>query len=126
MQKKQLWGYMLSLSNHMWADESTRPTLWYEDVPYSHEIDIDEITWDETVKALAERKYNFVLIDVGDGIKYESHSEISAPNAWEKDFLKKKLSEMRALGLEPIPKLNFSACHDTWLKEYRRMISTPT
>ena len=32
---------------------------------------------------------------------------------------------MRALGLEPIPKLNFSACHDTWMKKYRRMVSTP-
>jgi hypothetical protein len=32
---------------------------------------------------------------------------------------------MRALGIEPIPKLNFSTCHDTWMKQYRRMISTP-
>jgi hypothetical protein len=36
----------------------------------------------------------------------------------------KKLDEMRALGLTPIPKLNFSTCHHTWLKEYRRMTST--
>ena len=29
------------------------------------------------------------------------------------------------MGLEPIPKLNFSAGHDVWLKEYERQVSTP-
>jgi hypothetical protein len=28
------------------------------------------------------------------------------------------------MGIEPIPKLNFSACHDIWLGEYSRMVST--
>jgi hypothetical protein len=28
------------------------------------------------------------------------------------------------MGFEVIPKLNFSACHDTWLKDYHRMVST--
>jgi len=120
-----IWAYMLKLSTHMWDDESTPAPAWYLEPTYTEENKIDLSVWDDTVKFLAERQYNLVLIDVGDGIKYESHPEISAPNAWDKDFLKKKLSEMRALGLEPIPKLNFSACHDTWLKEYRRMLSTP-
>ena len=39
--------------------------------------------------------------------------------------MKKKLDEIRALGIEPIPKLNFSTAHDTWMKQYRRMVSTP-
>ena len=30
------------------------------------------------------------------------------------------------MGLEPIPKLNFSTAHDTWLKEYGRQVSTAT
>jgi hypothetical protein len=29
------------------------------------------------------------------------------------------------MGLEPIPKLNFSACHDVWLGPYARCLSTP-
>jgi hypothetical protein len=29
------------------------------------------------------------------------------------------------MGLEPIPKLNFSTCHDYWLGPYARMVSTP-
>ena len=116
---------MIYLSDHMWADETTKPAGWYLPAPYKEENETDIEVWDETVRYLADHKFNLLLIDVGDGIKYESHPEISAPNAWEKDFLKKKLDEIRALGITPIPKLNFSACHDTWLKKYRRLISTP-
>ena len=118
------WGYMLKLSTHMWEDESSAPRGWYLKPPYTECNNVDLDVWDSTVAFLGECKYNLVLIDVGDGIKYESHPEISAPDAWDKDFLKKKLDEMRALGIEPIPKLNFSTGHDTWLKEYRRMVST--
>lgn len=124
MKKDLIWGYMLYLSNHMWQDETTKP-LWYMPTPYSENISTEVETWDAIVPFLAERKYNLVLIDVGDGIKYESHPEISAPNAWDKDFLRGKLAKMRELGMEPIPKLNFSTAHDTWMKKYRRMISTP-
>jgi hypothetical protein len=35
------------------------------------------------------------------------------------------MKKMRDMGLEPIPKLNFSACHDVWLGKYSRMLSTP-
>ena len=28
------------------------------------------------------------------------------------------------MGLEVIPKMNFSTCHDSWLKNYQRMVST--
>lgn len=124
MKSNMMFGYMMYLSNHMWDDENTPPRGWYVPKRYSETIGIDVEAWDETVRTLAAHKYTTVLIDVGDGIKYESRPEISAPDAWDKDFLKKKLDEMRALGLEPIPKLNFSTCHHTWLKEYRRMTST--
>lgn len=125
MSKNFYWGFMLYLSNHMWSDESTLPRGKYLPKPYNDEIDTEVEAWDDAIKYLSEHKYNLVLIDVGDGIKYESHPEISAPNAWDKDFLKNKLDEIRAQGMIPVPKLNFSAGHDTWLKKYRRMISTP-
>ena len=124
MKEPMIWSYFIQLSMHMWNEPDSAPRYLYLPV-YNENNDTDIETWDETIKFVAEHKYNMVVIDVGDGIKYESHPEISAPDAWDKDFLKKKLDEMRALGLEPIPKLNFSACHLAWLKEYRRMISTP-
>ncbi len=126
MKNELYWGFMLKLSHHMWDDETSPAAGWYME-PYYHENNNTDIaTWDNTVRYLAERRYNLVLVDVGDGVKYESHPEISSPDAWDKDFLKKKLDEMRAKGLTPVPKLNFSTCHDTWLKQYRRMVSTPT
>lgn len=124
MKEPMIWSYFIQLSMHMWNEPDSAPRYLYLPV-YNENNDTDIETWDETIKFVAEHKYNMVVIDVGDGIKYESHPEISAPDAWDKDFLKKKLDEMRALGLEPIPKLNFSACHLAWLKEYRRMISSP-
>ena len=124
MNNSMMFGYMMYLSNHMWDDENTPARGWYLPPRYTENIGMEVTAWDETVRFLAAHKYDTVLIDVGDGIKYESRPEISAPDAWEKDFLKKKLDEMRALGLTPIPKLNFSTCHHTWLKEYRRMTST--
>lgn len=125
MGKKPIFAYMIQLSAHMWADENSVYPSWYPSDVYNENNNVDLDVWDSTVRFLADRKYNMLLIDVGDAIKYESHPEISAPDAWDKDFMKKKLDEIRALGMEPIPKLNFSACHDTWLKEYRRMLSTP-
>ncbi len=124
-ENKMIWSYFLQLSVHMWDDESSSPRGWYLPVHYEENNNCDVALWDEMVRFIAERKFNMCVIDVGDALRYESHPEIAAPDAWDKDFLRKKLDEMRALGIEPIPKLNFSACHDTWLHEYRRMLSTP-
>ena len=130
MKNEMIWAYFLRISNHMWKDDSTRdekPELrWYlPNSPYQEENKVSIEAWDTMVKFLADRKYNLLMIDIGDGVQFESHPEISAPDAWSKEFLKQKINEARALGLEVIPKLNFSTGHDTWLKEYRRMISTP-
>jgi len=128
MENNMIWSYFLAISHHFSTDGSrTQYNSWYtKPDDYEEENKIDVSTWDDCVKYIAERKYNMLVVDLLDGVKYDSHPEISAPDAWSKDFLKKKLREARDLGLEVIPKLNFSACHDTWLKEYRRMVSTPT
>ena len=39
--------------------------------------------------------------------------------------LRSELARLRKLGLEPIPKLNFSTSHDAWLGPYYRQVSTP-
>ena len=119
-----MWAFFIYLSKHMWNEPSSPPKYKY--LPAYDELNRTDVgTWDEMMKFVAERKFNTVVIDCGDGIRYESHPEIAAADAWNKDFLKQKLAEMRTLGLSPIPKLNFSACHSAWMKEYRRMISTP-
>ena len=124
MSNKMMWAYLIHLSMHMWEDETSKGRGLYVPKTYRETNDVDLRVWDSTVKYLGEHKYNTLLIDVGDAVKYERHPEISAPDAWDKDFFKKKLDEIRALGMTPIPKLNFSTGHDAWLKEYSRMVSS--
>ncbi len=129
MDKK--WVYFIQLSNHKNADdgEGERKMLKlyfpeaYED-GYTPENNVDFAVWDRIVKRAAECKYNTLLIDLGDAIKYKSHPEISAPDALSHEELRELLNKARALGLTPIPKLNFSTIHHCWLKEYRRMVSS--
>lgn len=124
MENKLIWAYFLQLSDHMWDDENTPPRGLFREPSYKPENVTDLAVWDEIVQFIASLKYNMLVIDVGDGVQYESHPDVSAPNAWSRELLQKKLAELRALGIEPIPKLNFSACHHTWLKQYRHMVST--
>src|SRR5690606_38528745 len=76
------------------------------------------------LKEMAAVGMNMVVLNIGDSIQYESHPEISIKNAWSHEKLKSELAKCRSLGIEPIPKLNFSACHDLWLGKYSRMLST--
>ena len=118
---RRMWTYMLKLSTNMWGD----PGSTWKYAPYCETLITEDAVWRQVVDFLPSQGFNTVLIDVGDGMQYESHPEVSIPGAWSKDKLKKELDYMRSLGLTPIPKLNFSAGHDSWLKEYSRMLSTP-
>ncbi len=73
----------------------------------------------------AEEGLTTVFMDLGEGMAYPSHPELAVPGTWSVEKMQKELARMRSLGLEPLPKLNFSTCHDAWLKDYHRMISTP-
>ena len=129
MDKK--WVYFIQLSNHKGPDEGQSNNMQlnlyfpetYEDA-YKPENNVDFAVWDRVVKRAAECGYNTLLIDLGDAVKYKSHPEISAPDALSHEELKELLNKARALGLTPIPKLNFSTIHHGWLKEYRKMVSS--
>ena len=66
-----------------------------------------------------------LLLDLAEQIVYPSHPELAVKGSWAPERVCKELDRLRGLGLEPIPKLNFSTCHHFWLKEYSRMVSTP-
>ncbi len=122
-----MWANLLHLSYNMWADreplpEEKRPPHWGAK-PY---LRFDESLWNDVLKKMAEVGMNMVVIDLGDGVQYESHPEIAVENAWSPAKLREELAKARALGLEPIPKMNFSACHDHWLGPYSKCLSTET
>ena len=88
-------------------------------------VRFDRGLWDDITQKMADVGMNLLVIDLGDGVLWDSHTEITVEGAWSRDEMKQELARLRGLGLEPIPKLNFSTAHDAWLKEYSRMVSTP-
>ena len=118
---------LLHLGENMWCDWSDDPSddvKLGEKAPH-RELRMDESIWRTSIDLAVERKFNMVLIDVGEGVVYPSHPELAVKGSWSVDRLRAELKRLRSLGLEPIPKLNFSNTHNGWLKEYRRMVSTP-
>lgn len=89
-------------------------------------LDFHVPTWNKVVDMLVENKCcNTIVIDVCDGIQYESHPELAVEGSWSKKRLANEIERLRTLGFEVIPKLNFATSHDRWLGIYSRMISTP-
>jgi hypothetical protein len=128
--QKMIWANLLHLSVNMWTDrikEPYRDLITLEDTRargFRPSLTFDENVWNTLLKDMAAAGMNMVVIDLGDAVLYESHPEIAVKNAWTPEKLKNELVKMRKLGLEPIPKLNFSTGHDAWLGEYSRMVST--
>lgn len=117
----KIWGALLHLSFNMW-EEFISPHRPFRG--FRPDLRLSEPLWNDALQRMADNGLNMVVIDLGDAVKYESHPEIAVHNAWTTDRLRSELRKIRALGLEPIPKLNFSAAHDTWMKDYSRMVST--
>ena len=58
-------------------------------------------------------RMNMVVIDLGEAIQYQSHPELAVKGTRPVEKFRKELARLRAMGLEPIPKLNFSTTHCT-------------
>lgn len=117
----KIWACLLHLSFNMW-EEFISPHRPFRG--FRPDLRLSESLWNDAIEAMAKQKMNMIVIDLGDAVEYESHPEIVVRNAWSVTKLRKELDRLRKMGLEPIPKLNFSAAHDTWLKSYSRMVST--
>ncbi len=123
-QKKLIWGNLIHLSRNLWWDWDVPELKKTEDTAYSPDLRFDRSMWDDILKEMQRIGMNQVVIDLGDGVKYESHPELAVKGAWSTAELRKELARLRAMGLEPIPKLNFSTTHDLWLGKYARCVST--
>ncbi|NLF01908.1 MAG: Tat pathway signal protein [Anaerolineales bacterium] len=116
---------LLHLSYNMWADCEVADS-GVEHVSARPDLRLDQTLWDDIAARMAALGLNMAVIDLGDGVRYRSHPEIAVRGAWSPERLREELARIRALGIEPIPKLNFSTCHDVWLGPYSRCVSTPT
>jgi len=126
---ERIWSYFIQLGSNMWRDtwshtEFRGPRIAQATGRYFPTMHTDRTVWRETIDFLPSCGFNAVIIDVGEGIQYDTHPELSVPGAWSKEELKAELTRIRSLGMEPIPKLNFSSNHDTWLGDYAHMKGT--
>jgi len=119
-----IWAYLIHLGYNMWADRDVPGREEYGSAKPYLRFDIN--LWNDLLKKMADVGINMVVIDLGEGVKYKSHTEIAAHDAWTVEHLRQELDKIRKLGMEPIPKLNFSTCHDAWLGPYSRCVSTET
>ena len=122
---RPFWGNLVHLSTNMWAD--CRAPEWQtknECVSYCPELRFETEVWNEILKRMARAGMDMLVLDLGDGVRYESHPEIAVRRAWTTKRLRRELRKIRDLGMEPIPKLNFSTAHDAWMGPYSRCVST--
>ena len=108
---KTMWGIMVYLSDNQW-------------LPVNDKITFEEEAWECILKGAVDAGVNTVLMDVGDGVEYKSHPEISVQNAWSKEKVRAEAKRCRDLGIALIPKLNFSTCHNLWMHDYYYMVSS--
>ena len=127
--KDKIKAVLLHLGHNMWCEwlpddmmktaeikEKYRPTL---------KLRNKDEQWRRVTARMAERKLNMLVIDIGEGLAYPSHPELAIEGSWSPDKLRDEIIRLRGMGIEAIPKLNFSATHDGWLKDYHRMLTLP-
>ena len=113
--KEKLWGILVHLSRDMWIGEQN-------DRPLGEVF--DENMWNEIINNAAASGMNAIILDVGNGIQFNSHPEIVKEGAYSVDWMRAQVKKCRKKGIALIPKLNFSTTHDIWLGEYAHMISS--
>ena len=126
-----IWSYLIHLGMNNWKDIPLERCPPDKDEPFRTRCMADflrteESEWRFVTDRLAKTGANLVVIDRGEGCALPSHPELAVKGTWSVEKMRAELARLRGMGLEPIPKLNFSTCHDSWLKDYQRMVSTST
>jgi hypothetical protein len=128
-ESKFCWSYLVHFGVNCWRDvpletqDPSKPEKQLRRCCANH-IRFDERLWNRLSDALAKAGCNQIVVDLAEFVEYPSHPELAVKGSWSVDKLRSEIARLRGMGFEVIPKLNFSACHDTWLKDYHRMVST--
>ena len=118
-----IWSLLLHLGYNMWADRDA--TDWgVAHIGMRPYLRFDESQWRDLLERAVKSGINQIVLDLGEGVQYQSHPELTVKGSWSPEKLRAELDTMRRMGLEPIPKLNFATTHDAWMGEYARMVST--
>ena len=127
--KNLMWSYLIHIGYNMWFEQDAGFGLladgYAEDYcTASNVLRFDMNVWNMLVDSMAKSGINTLVIDLGEGIRYESHPEIAVEKSLSKQLFHEMLEKLRQKGITPIPKLNFSTCHDEWMGKYSRCVSS--
>lgn len=126
-----IWAVMFKLGgNNMAADDY--PTVdWALRHPKTRfrkrytELYFDESIWRAATERMAKGGLNMALIDMHEGVVYPRHPEISVKGSWTPEKFRAEMARLRAMGITPVPKLNFSTTHAAWQGKWRYLTSSP-
>lgn len=127
MKENLMFAYLFHVSHNMWPDRDSTVFLGKSKDEIEHIVGDLRIEWDkfdELIDFMPKCGFNTMLLDVGDAVRYDRHPELAENLTMSKDEFKKMLDKIRAKGMTPIPKLNFSGGHDAWMKEYSNMVGS--
>lgn len=125
----------IELGHNMWCDWPTAPMLEgrsLEDackmLPENKQPDLklrctDE-NWKRVTDYAASKGLNMLVVDLGEGLFYPSHPELAVEGTWSVEKMQDEIKRLNALGMEVIPKINFSLTHNGWMKDWRHMVSS--
>ena len=83
--KNMMWACMLQLGMKMWPGHTDT------------KMEFERPMWDELTAELAAAGCNTILLDIGEGLKYDSYPEISAEDAWTKEEMKAEITRLKAI-----------------------------
>lgn len=125
---KMIWADLVHLGVNMWIDhdigypDDRHFTLQRKGPPSA--LQCDEAQWREIVARMRLRGLNMLVIDLAEGMVFPSHPELAVKGAWSPDRMRDEVARLKTLGIEAIPKINFSTSHDAWMGPFERMVST--
>ena len=147
VRRDKLYGALLHLGGNMWSDQPhprpkdekrrfpfpdylTKREIEQKKISYAmggkaNHLRFDDAVWLRVTERMSDLGMNFVMIDLGEGFRYPSHPEIAATDAWDTCRMERELRRLRSLGLNPVPKLNFSTTHSAWMGDLRLKTSSP-
>ena len=132
----EIKAFLLHLGHNMWCDwfppdvdlkvvkvaMSSSGSSPFPDTELRNRDDL----WRKATDYIVAKGMNMIVVDLGEGLVYPSHPELAVKGSWTSEKMRSEIIRLNNLGVEVIPKLNFSTTHNGWLKHYRRMLSTPT
>ena len=125
----------IELGHNMWCDWPTAQMLKDHTLeeackmlPEAKRPDLKLICTDENWRTVtdyaAAKGLNMLVVDLGEGLFYPSHPELAIEGTWSVEKMQSEIKRLNGLGIEVVPKLNFSQTHNGWMKDWRHMVSS--